>query len=112
MRLWVSAHHAPRSLRFIHSLVSLFTGLFLLQAVDRLRVFAGNRVIKISPRGGGFVMEIIGPSLPLVLRYRGSFTSDAKKPSERGAGTFVECRTSTNIPGSYNEVLSINFKGK
>jgi len=28
-----------------HSLVGLFSNLFLVQAVDRLRVFAGNRVM-------------------------------------------------------------------
>lgn len=71
-----------------------------------------DQIIKISPGGGGFFTEITGPGLPPVLRYRGSFTPDANKPAERGGATFVECRTNTGIPGSYNEVLSVNFKGK
>src|SRR5215510_12387054 len=72
-----------------------------------------DQIIKISPGGGGFFLILTGrESLVFDFRYRGSFTPDAKKPSEKGAGTFVECRTSTEIPGRYNEVLSVNFKGK
>jgi hypothetical protein len=46
MRLWIGVHQAPSHLRFPHPLVSLFPGLFLVQAVDRLRSFAGNCVIQ------------------------------------------------------------------
>jgi len=69
-----------------------------------------EQTIKISPGGGGFFLELSDPDDPsLTFNYRGSFTPDAKQPGRKGAATFVECRTSTAIPGDFNEVLSAHF---
>jgi BrnA antitoxin of type II toxin-antitoxin system len=46
MRLWAGAYHAPGTLRIADSRVGLFTRLLPLQTLDRLALFAGNRVGK------------------------------------------------------------------
>jgi hypothetical protein len=73
-----------------------------------IEVFA-EQTVKLSPGGGGFFLELTGPAVSSAFTYRGSFTPDANQPDKKGAATFVECRTSTAIPGEYNEILSVHF---